>query len=49
MFSWAVTILILGILTAVLAFSGFAGLPIWLVRGVCLLLVILFIVAVVFA
>jgi hypothetical protein len=49
MFSSAVTVLILGVLAGVLAIWGFAGLPKWLVRGVCLLLIILFIIAVVFA
>ena len=49
MFSWAVTILILAILAAVPAIWGFAGLPTWLLRGLCVLLIILFIVAVVFA
>jgi uncharacterized membrane protein YtjA (UPF0391 family) len=49
MFSWAVTILILAVLAGVLAFWGVAGLPKWLVRGLCLLFIILFIIAVVFA
>jgi len=49
MFSWAVTILILAVMAAVPAFLGFAGLPTWLVRGLFLLLIILFIIAVAFA
>ena len=49
MFSWAITILILAVMAAVLVISGFTGLPIWLVRGLYLLLIILFIIAVVFA
>jgi hypothetical protein len=39
MFSWAITILILAVMAAVLAIWGFTGLPKWLV----------FVIAVVFA
>jgi uncharacterized membrane protein YtjA (UPF0391 family) len=49
MFSWTVTILILAVMASVLVFWGVAGLPKWLVRGLCLLLIIMFIIAVVFA
>jgi len=49
MFSWAITILILAVMAAVLVIWGFTGLPKWLVRGLCLLLIILFIIAVVLA
>jgi uncharacterized membrane protein YtjA (UPF0391 family) len=49
MFSWAITILIVAVMAAVLAIWGFAGLPTWLVRGLCLLFIILFIIAVVLA
>ena len=49
MFSWAVTILILAVLAAVPAFWGVTGLPAWVVRGLCLLLLILFAIAVVLA
>jgi uncharacterized membrane protein YtjA (UPF0391 family) len=49
MFSWAVTILILAVMASVLVFWGIGGLPKWLVPGLCLLLIITFIIAVVFA
>jgi uncharacterized membrane protein YtjA (UPF0391 family) len=49
MFSWAITILIVAVMAAVLALWGFAGLPTWLVRGLCLMFIILFIIAVVLA
>ena len=45
MLSWVVTILILAVVAALLAFWGLAGMPRWLVRGLCLLLIILCIVA----
>ena len=45
MLSWAVTILILAVVAALLAHWGIAGMPGWLVRGLCLLLIILCIVA----
>jgi uncharacterized membrane protein YtjA (UPF0391 family) len=45
MLSWAVTILILAVVAALLALWGFAGMSGWLVRGLCVLLIILFIVA----
>jgi uncharacterized membrane protein YtjA (UPF0391 family) len=46
MLSWAVTILILAVVMALLALWGFAGMSRWLVRGLCVLLIILGIVAV---
>jgi uncharacterized membrane protein YtjA (UPF0391 family) len=49
MFSRAVTLLILTVVAAFLAFWGFAGMPGWLVRCLCLLLIILSIVATFFA
>jgi uncharacterized membrane protein YtjA (UPF0391 family) len=45
MLSWAVTILILAVVAALLAHWGIAGMPGWLVRGLCLLLIILCLVA----
>jgi uncharacterized membrane protein YtjA (UPF0391 family) len=45
MLSWAVTILILAIVAALLATWGIAGMPGWVVRGLCLLVIILCIVA----
>jgi len=45
MLSWAVTILILSVVAALFVIWGFAGMPKWLVRGICLLLIILGIVA----
>jgi len=49
MLSWAVTILILAVVVALLAIWGLAGMPGWLLRALCLLLIILCIVAVLFA
>ena len=49
MFSWAVTILILAVVAALLSFGGFAGMSGWLMKGLCLLLILLFIVAALFA
>ena len=49
MFSWAVTIMILAIVAALLSFGGFAGMSGWLMRGLCLLLILLCIVAALFA
>jgi uncharacterized membrane protein YtjA (UPF0391 family) len=49
MFSWAVTILILAVVAALLLFGGFAGMTGWLMRGLCLLLILLCIVAALFA
>jgi uncharacterized membrane protein YtjA (UPF0391 family) len=49
MISWAVTILILAVVAALLSFGGFAGMSDWLMRGLCLLLILLFIVAALFA
>jgi uncharacterized membrane protein YtjA (UPF0391 family) len=45
MFSWAVTILILAVVAALLAIWGIAGMPGWMVRGLCILLIILCLVA----
>jgi uncharacterized membrane protein YtjA (UPF0391 family) len=45
MLSWAVTILILAVVGALVAFGGFSGMSGWLVRGLYALLIILFIVA----
>jgi hypothetical protein len=45
MLSWAVSILILAVVAALLAIWGFAGMPGWIVRGLCLLLILLGIVA----
>jgi hypothetical protein len=45
MLSWAVSILILAEVVALLAIWGFAGMPRWIVRGLCLLLILLGIVA----
>jgi uncharacterized membrane protein YtjA (UPF0391 family) len=44
MLSWAVTLLILGVVAALLAIWGVAGMSKWLLRGLCLLLIILGIV-----
>lgn len=49
MLSWAVTILILAVVAVLLAIWGFTGMPRWGVRGLCLLLIILCIVAALFA
>ncbi len=49
MLSWAVTLLILAVVAALLAIWGFAGMPRWWVRGLCLLLIVLCIVAALFA
>ena len=49
MFSWAVTIMILAIVAALLSFGGFSGMSDWLMRGLCLLLILLCIVAALFA
>jgi uncharacterized membrane protein YtjA (UPF0391 family) len=49
MLSWAVTILILAVVAALFAFEGVAGMPEWSVRGLCLLLIILCIVAACFS
>lgn len=49
MFSWAVTIMILAVVAALLSFGGFAGVSGWLMRGLCLLLILLCIVAALFA
>jgi uncharacterized membrane protein YtjA (UPF0391 family) len=49
MLSWVVTILILAVVAAFLGFWGFAGMPRWFVRGLCLLLIILGIVAFLFS
>jgi len=49
MLSWAVTILILAVVAALLAFGGFAGMSGWLIRGLCLLLILLCVVAALFA
>jgi uncharacterized membrane protein YtjA (UPF0391 family) len=49
MFAWAVTIMILAIVAALLSFGGFAGMSGWLMRGLCLLLILLCIVAALFA
>jgi hypothetical protein len=48
MLSWAVSILILAVVAALLAMWGFAGMPGWLVRGLCLLLILLGIAAAIF-
>jgi uncharacterized membrane protein YtjA (UPF0391 family) len=49
MLSWAVTILILAVVAALLSYGGFAGMSGWLMRGLCLLLILLCIVAALFA
>ena len=49
MLSWAVTILILAVVAALLSIWGFTGMPRWWVRGLYLLLIILCIVAALFA
>jgi uncharacterized membrane protein YtjA (UPF0391 family) len=49
MLSWAVTILILTVVAALLAFWGVTGLTEWLLSGLFLLLIILCAVAVFFA
>ncbi len=49
MLSWAVTIMILAVVAALLSFGGFAGMSGWLMRGLCLLLILLCIVAALFA
>jgi hypothetical protein len=41
--------MILAVVAGLLAFWGLAGLPNWLVRGLCLLLIILCIIAAFFA
>jgi uncharacterized membrane protein YtjA (UPF0391 family) len=45
MLSWAVTILILAVVAALLAIWGIAGMPGWTVRGLYILLIILCLVA----
>jgi uncharacterized membrane protein YtjA (UPF0391 family) len=45
MFSWAVTLLILAVVVALLAIWGIAGMPGWMVRGLYILLIILCLVA----
>jgi uncharacterized membrane protein YtjA (UPF0391 family) len=45
MLSWAVTILIFAVVGALLVSWGFAGMPGWLAKGLCVLLIILCIVA----
>jgi uncharacterized membrane protein YtjA (UPF0391 family) len=45
MLSWAISILIISILAVVVGFSGLRGIPVWLVRGLCILVLILCIVA----
>ncbi|MBV9105678.1 MAG: hypothetical protein JO066_15730 [Verrucomicrobia bacterium] len=45
MLSWAVTILILAVVGILLLAWGFAGMPGWLAKGLCALLVLLCIVA----
>jgi uncharacterized membrane protein YtjA (UPF0391 family) len=49
MLSWTVTILILAVVAALLSIWGFTGMPRWWVRGLYLLLIILCIVAALFA
>jgi uncharacterized membrane protein YtjA (UPF0391 family) len=49
MLSWAVTILILAVVAALLSFEGFAGMSAWPMRGLCLLLILLCLVAALFA
>jgi uncharacterized membrane protein YtjA (UPF0391 family) len=49
MLSWAVSILIVAILAIVVGFSGLRGSPVWLMRGLCILVLILCIVAAVLA
>jgi uncharacterized membrane protein YtjA (UPF0391 family) len=49
MLSWAVTILIFAVVAALLPFGGLAGMSGWLIRGLCLLLILLCIVAALFA
>ena len=49
MLSWVISILIVTILAMVVGFSGLRGLPVWLVRGLCILVLILCIVAAVLA
>jgi hypothetical protein len=49
MLSWSVSILILAVVAALLATWGFAGMSGWVVRGLCLLLIILGIVVAFFA
>ncbi len=49
MFSWAVTILILAVVAALLSVGGLVGMSGWLMRGLCLLLILLCIVAALFA
>ncbi len=49
MLSWTVTILILAVVAALLALWGFAGMPRWVAKGLCLLLILLCIVAAFFA
>jgi uncharacterized membrane protein YtjA (UPF0391 family) len=45
MLSWAVTILILAVVAALLAIWGIAGMPGWMVRGLYILLIVLCLVA----
>jgi uncharacterized membrane protein YtjA (UPF0391 family) len=49
MVSWTVSILILTILAIVVGFWGLRDSPAWLVRGLCILVLILCIVAAVLA
>jgi hypothetical protein len=49
MLSWAISIVIISILAVVVEVSGLRGLPVWLVRGLCILVLILCIVAAVLA
>jgi uncharacterized membrane protein len=49
MLSWAVSILIVAILALVVGYSDFRELPVWLLRGLCVLVLILCIVAAVLA
>jgi uncharacterized membrane protein YtjA (UPF0391 family) len=49
MLSWAVTILILAVVAALLSFGGFDGMSGWLIRGLYLLLILLCIVAALFS
>jgi uncharacterized membrane protein YtjA (UPF0391 family) len=49
MLSWTVSILIIAILAIVVGFSGLRELPAWLVKGLCILVLILCILAAVLA
>jgi uncharacterized membrane protein YtjA (UPF0391 family) len=49
MLSWTVSILIVAILAIVVGFSGLRESPAWVVRGLCILVLILCIVAAVLA